>query len=61
MDSLNPEWLSIELSSIDESSDRWISAVRTSYLATLQSIRPSTGVTQSRSGFDIDPEQGHSR
>ncbi len=37
MDSLNPHWLSIELSTIDASTEKWNAALRSSYEA---SFRP---------------------
>jgi hypothetical protein len=38
MGSLNPQWLSIELESIDATVENWSAAVWTSYQAALQSL-----------------------
>lgn len=38
MDSLNPYWLSIELSTIDASTDKWNAALRSSYEASFRSL-----------------------
>ena len=38
MGSLNPQWLSIELESIDATVENWSAAVRASYQAALQTL-----------------------
>jgi hypothetical protein len=38
MGSLNPEWLSIELDSIDATVENWTAALWSSYQSTLQSL-----------------------
>jgi hypothetical protein len=38
MDSLNPHWLSIELSTIDASTGNWNAALRSSYEASFRSL-----------------------
>jgi len=38
MDSLNPHWLSIELDSIDASTEKWNVALRTSYEASIREL-----------------------
>jgi len=46
MDSLNPHWLSIELDSIDDSTDKWNAALQTSYEASFR-LLTEDGVTLS--------------
>ena len=38
MDSLNPHWLSIELSTIDASTEKWSAALRSSYEASFRAL-----------------------
>jgi len=38
MDSLNPNWLSIELGSIDESTEKWNAALQASYEASFHPL-----------------------
>jgi hypothetical protein len=38
MGSLNPDWLSIELSTIDASTEKWTAAIRSSYEASFRSL-----------------------
>jgi len=38
MGSLNPEWLSIELNSIDATAENWSSAIQASYKAAVESM-----------------------
>ncbi len=38
MDSLNPHWLSIELSTIDASTNKWNAALQSSYEASFRAL-----------------------
>jgi hypothetical protein len=49
MEALNPNWLSIELDSIDESTERWNDALRSSYQASVRVLaRAEEGGTTDR-------------